>query len=399
MEEVSPTHPPTSLPPLPTFLTETQRHTLGHNVPQSVPHADTINNLYSQLNGHILSLDKKVGKVLQKHEIEILQAYKEKMYKVQKELRMLKDKANEEENVRRKQQKIDLLMKESEEVRSRAEVLDRVCRDYKKGVETWKSKTQALEDDLTFLDEQIGNAKKQNVRLNDQLRYLTEVQETSGLDEQEITPEESDNIQLNLQTDNTTQLQSTSIGNESSEQPYWTTTEQSSIAKKIDNSSLINMKPENENENEIRLEDLQDYSLQSQASNPRFNSTISHLQNQLESEKRTLKKLKWTHNNYSVKKGQFEELFQQCVDGVKEEIQTRRQKTMRFNYGSPRNLRSDRRGINLKPNPNFPQKAIRLTDFTEADKRSVMQQFMSDVGVRRFLYEQIFGGGEEESMS
>jgi chromosome segregation ATPase len=110
--------------------------------------------------------------VLRKHELEFLNEYKNRMYTIQKQMRALKEKANEEESRRRKAEKIAALEQERDSLRQKAEMLDKVCKEYKKGVEKWKNKSDALEDDRKFLEEQILAAKKQNSRLQEQLGML-----------------------------------------------------------------------------------------------------------------------------------------------------------------------------------------------------------------------------------
>ena len=92
-------------------------------------------------------------------------------------MRALKEKANEEESKRRKAEKIAALEKERDSLREKAERLDKVCKEYKKGVEKWKNKSDALEDDRKFLEEQILAAKKQNSRLQEQLGALQQSSE------------------------------------------------------------------------------------------------------------------------------------------------------------------------------------------------------------------------------
>lgn len=119
--------------------------------------------------------------MLRKHELEFLNEYKNRMYTIQKQMRALKEKANEEESRRRKAEKIAALEQERDSLRQKAEMLDKVCKEYKKGVEKWKNKSDALEDDRKFLKEQILAAKKQNSRLQEQLGMLQQSSEQTHI--------------------------------------------------------------------------------------------------------------------------------------------------------------------------------------------------------------------------
>ena len=58
---------------------------------------DELLSVYDRLQDTLSDYDKKLQDVLQKHEMDFLQAYKQHMDKVIKELSYLKSKANEQE--------------------------------------------------------------------------------------------------------------------------------------------------------------------------------------------------------------------------------------------------------------------------------------------------------------
>ena len=89
------------------------------------------------------------------------------MYNVQKEMRQLRDKANEEECKKRRDSKISQLEHERDWFRNEAVRLDKICKEYKRGVEKWKSRVETLEDDQGFLEQQIMNTKVENLHLKE----------------------------------------------------------------------------------------------------------------------------------------------------------------------------------------------------------------------------------------
>ena len=117
------------------ILTKIQHFRINKDIESSVPNADAINSLYNELNSYVMKLDKKVGGVLKQHEIECLKNYKEKMYLIQKEMRTLKDKANEEENNKRKEMKIKALEQQRDQLTDRAEELDKICKEQKRSLD------------------------------------------------------------------------------------------------------------------------------------------------------------------------------------------------------------------------------------------------------------------------
>lgn len=106
-----------------TFLTG-----LTKALDSSIPQADTINGLYNQLQTNIADLDKKVGNILTQHEADFLNVYRGHMFNIQKEMRMLKDKADAEESKRKKDELVVKLEHERDWFRNEAVRLDEICK-------------------------------------------------------------------------------------------------------------------------------------------------------------------------------------------------------------------------------------------------------------------------------
>ena len=106
--------------------------------------------------------DSKLDRVVEKHEKDFLSAYRGHMLKVQKELSFLKKKANEQEFKLRKDDRIKSLEVSLDWFRKEALKLGSTCENFKREVEKWKSKADALEDDKSFLEKQLLKAKRQN---------------------------------------------------------------------------------------------------------------------------------------------------------------------------------------------------------------------------------------------
>merc|ERR1719160_6021 len=110
-------------------------------------------------------LDEKVEGKLNANENAFFLAYKSHMYTVQKEFNELRQKADEEETKTRRDAKISSLEKELEWFTNEALRLDELCKKYKKELDKWKGKAEALEDDRQFLQNQIVSAKRNNKKL------------------------------------------------------------------------------------------------------------------------------------------------------------------------------------------------------------------------------------------
>ena len=297
---------------------------LNKDVENLISNADNINSLYNELNNYVMELDKTVGVVLKKHEVECLKNYKEKMYNLQKEIRLLKDKANEEENNRRKQRKISELEIKRDQLKEKAENLDKVCKEQKRSVDKWKMRAEEMVDDKKFYEEQLETALKQQETLKEQLLAL-ESQKSIEVPEDEIPSQQKIQIPYNANPNYFTQV------------------------------------------------------------SHRIKETIGHMYSQLEAERKNLRNLKNAKTNFMLEKGELEDLFLVCVEDVKRDILGRKLKASR-NVGKARRI-SDK------------EKQIDFSEFKEIDKRKVMENFLNSEKVRKFLYDKMFGIGEESQVT
>eukprot|EP00930_Biecheleria_cincta_P048782 TRINITY_DN34044_c0_g1_i1.p1 TRINITY_DN34044_c0_g1~~TRINITY_DN34044_c0_g1_i1.p1 ORF type:complete len:442 (+),score=95.42 TRINITY_DN34044_c0_g1_i1:45-1328(+) len=108
------------------------------------------------------SLDQRMEALLKEHEKDFFLAYKTHMYTVQKEIKTLRMKADLEEAKTREDTKIKALEGELDRFMTQALRLDELCKGYKKEVDKWKAKAEALDEDRRFLEDQIKGAKRQN---------------------------------------------------------------------------------------------------------------------------------------------------------------------------------------------------------------------------------------------
>jgi len=117
---------------------------------------------HQELTNLALTLDQRMEKLLMEHEKDFFLAYKTHMYGVQRDIKTLRMKADHEDAKTREDTKIRALEGELDWFMTEALRLDELCKGYKKEVDKWKAKADALDEDRRFLEDQIKGAKRQN---------------------------------------------------------------------------------------------------------------------------------------------------------------------------------------------------------------------------------------------
>ncbi|CAE7936538.1 unnamed protein product [Symbiodinium necroappetens] len=151
--------------------------------------------LHQDLQALVDVLDERVESKLSANEKAYFVAYKSFMFTVQKEYKELKQKADEEETKTRRDAKIQSLEKELDWFMNEALRLDELVKKYKKELDKWKGKAEALEDDRQFLENQIKQAKRTNKSLRSAVEegdeIFANISEAPGPDGKE-SPTKSD---------------------------------------------------------------------------------------------------------------------------------------------------------------------------------------------------------------
>jgi len=300
-------------------------------------HGPKILGLHQDLQKLADTLDEKVEDMLNEHEKDFFLAYKNHMYTVQKEFQALKQKADEEETKTRRDAKIQSLEKELDWFMNEALRLDELCKKYKRELDKWKAKAEALDDDRQFLESQIKTAKRHNT----QLRGAVEKAQTSAYSALVAT----DDRMLPAEEGGESNVQ------DQAESPEAHT----GIARELEE---------------------------------RYIGAIKSLKHQLESEQRAAAKMRSVSERQFGEPSELEAFFIRCVDKVKMNILERRRNS------SQNALTAPKRG----KNPGYPAQRgnadsidnINVDEFTAADRRHVVELLLSSEQVLVFLYDKLF---------
>jgi len=220
--------------------------------------------------------------------------------------------------------------------------LDELCKKYKKDLDKWKGKAEALEDDRQFLENQIKTAKKNNKTL----RGAVEKAQTSAY---------------------------------------------SALVSGDEMTALQNSQPQRQMalppvEQTLPIEDAQTTSGLSRELEQRYQNCVKRLKQQLETEQRLAAKMRAVSDRQFGDPSDLETFFLRCVGQVKSEIQERRAvQKADLNAGKARS-KQDPHGM-----PPIAQGAtVSIEDFTQTDRRKVVELLLSSEAVLQFLYDKLF---------
>jgi hypothetical protein len=264
------------------------------------------------------------------------------MFNIQKEMKMLKERVSEEELKRRRDEEIRVLESERDWFRNEALRLDKICKEYKRSVEMWKNKAQALEEDRKFMEDMIMNSKKENLKLKEQMELMGSHHNTE-------TNSLATDIHRNFDT-----LRPEDLLRSSNFTPD---------LKRYHDSPESHKKYEN-----------------------RYQETIHHLKNQLENEKKNLRIIKSAKTNYLLERGELESFFLQSIEEVRKDISKRRLKSS--HYSSRTRLPRTSSGKSIRSTNT--DEDVRIDQFTDADKRRVIELLLSNEQVLLFIHENLF---------
>lgn len=106
----------------------------------------------------------------------------------------------------------------------------------------------------------------------------------------------------------------------------------------------------------------------------------------LETERKANRELKSEKSNFYSRRNQLEELFLNCVEETRKDINRRRAGTLAQNANLNKSLH---KGVGKKHDDSL-ESAIKNEHFTASDKRKVLELLLSNENVLLFLYEKLF---------
>jgi hypothetical protein len=302
---------------------------------QTVQNGPRVIEYHDQLRHLGETLGERVNAMLKEHEKDFFLAYKTHMYSVQKQFKALKAKADEEEKKTRQDVKIQSLEKELEWFMNESLRLDDLCKGYKKDVDKWKAKAEALDEDRRFLEDQIKGAKRQNKVLRAAVERA-QVSAQSALALQNDSSPKSPGLPALADRPRS-----------SDDNRRFMTHSESGIEPVRSRSALA----------------LRDGPLGTCAKEQRYLDTIREMKREYDREKKNVRMLRAARANSYNQKSELEEFFLKCIHEARKDVLRRRHRS------------SPDQGVAGDQPP---------------DRRKVIEMLLSSEDVLVFLYEKLF---------
>ena len=321
-----------------------------------------VQNLHGKVTHIVQNLSDKLGMVLKKQEKDFLSAYRAHMYNVQKELQNLRSKVDEAELAMKKDAKIVGLQKERNWFRKEALRLDGFATNIKKDLKFMREKLVTIEEDRNWLEKQLKASKKQNklLRAELEIRLSSTPVHTPIDDPRAMSP------MFPPTRDRRSMTTTPSMGFRKNEGSMKRNASYNPNRKSIGQEKLI--KENKEKKEEIRM-----------------------LKRQLKNAQNEMIKMRAANVGGQQERSSLEELFLRCVDTIKKDVE-RRKANPSTGFKPTQLARKDSHGSsNGRVSP-----PIKLNQFTQMDRRRVIEELMSKDEVLAYLYDALFPPSQEE---
>jgi len=319
---------------------------------------------YEELQLLADELDQKVENKLSSVEDIMMVGTRNLINTFKKEMNDLRRRADEEETKSRRDAKIRSLEKELDWFMNEALRLDELCKKYKKELDKWKGKSEALEDDRQFLENQIKTAKKNNKTLRGSVEkaqtaaYSALVAADGQGPEGGVAPGSASSPVLALPPPA-----------QSGAPPR----PPAAADRELSRAGATNAGASPSNGGPLS-EELEQ----------RYSQCVRKLKSQLEGEQRLVAKLRAVSEHQFGEPSELESFFLECIDKIKDDVQNRRR-----SMADEREALTGKKALKEDGTPAaLPE--VTIEDFQAADRRKVVEHLLSSDQVLTFLYDKLF---------
>ncbi|CAD8086027.1 unnamed protein product [Paramecium sonneborni] len=351
---------------------------------------------YNKLQDIIDNLQGKVDKIIKSQEDDFMIAYKEQMTEVQKELKAMKRKIDEEALRQKADEKKRILEEERDYFREEALRLDKLCQEQLRTIEELKFKLKITLEEKQYYEGFVIDSKKENKALKYELLYLYKQKS----EEQKFGQRVGSVGNINPRTimkKNTDYRPFTQEGTimtatkddlgEGSKREFSSIkqgqkTQLSSKIQDYGSSQHDFFKRDLSSQQQSRYnQDIQ------QIEETTKKELIQELKSQLQKEKQIIQQLKVELSKQNCQKGELEQILLDCVNQMKKEVHYRQSQQKQL-----LNHRLSDSQPNLEGEMNFSQ-------FTHTDKIQLLRRYISSEEFLDQLYQITFNNQMQLSTS
>lgn len=313
---------------------------------------------YEELQLLADELDQKVENKLSSVEDIMMVGTRNLINTFKKEMNDLRRRADEEETKSRRDAKIRSLEKELDWFMNEALRLDELCKKYKKELDKWKGKSEALEDDRQFLENQIKTAKKNNKTLRGSVEKAQTAAYSALVAADNQTAEGGGSV---------TAAPALALP------PSGPPPRVPVSAAERDLAAIARASGENPSNGGLS-EELEG----------RYSTCVQKLKAQLQTEQRLVAKLRAVSEHQFGEPSELESFLLECIDQIKGDVQERRR-----SMAAEREALTGKKALKEDGTPiRVPE--VQLEDFQVADRRKVVELLLSSDQVLTFLYDKLF---------
>jgi len=337
------------------FVTGTHVH--AKSLHDKLGKTNEIYDYHDKLNGLVDQMDNKIKVLLNENQTNFLMAYKEQMMHIQKELKILKKKVDEETYKRKNNERMNILEQERDWFRAEAIRLDKVCKEQQKTLQEVKFKLKQVSEDKSYFEEFVLSAKKENKALKEELMYFEMGRRTGD-----------DFISNEANSKNYASTGKRGHSSEGYKNNF--TPQKYKFFEGTDKGSGQKNEQFNENNKEFSHNET------------KFLEVIKQLKTELDKEKKFVRQLRQDKAQLLGRRIELEQILVESINEVKKEISKRRSvKTYK----------------DLNKGPQIPQE-IDLSKFSATDKKNLLEYFLSNEVVLEEVYNVVFGFGSRQTI-
>lgn len=369
----------------------------------SVSGMGRVEELHHQLSHVVGSLSEKVSDVLKKQETEFLSAYRAHMYNVQKELQELRTKVQNAELELQRDEKIKQLTQERDWFRKEALRLDAYATSMKKEIKFMEEKLESVDEDRSWLENQLKSAKKQNKLLRTELEMHLGPEASVGGPRSSIqilalesgipsnnqasqlappirNSHSQNQLGMNSGLDSHKHFPSKSSALSKSSVGFYNTP---SYERSGSQKSLF------EGDQQPQLYEapmmLMNTAHDEQAASAK--RTMRQLREQVQREKEQVRELRAQIVVERTERSNLQDLFSQCVEDVKKDILRRKERAKRAQSKKMGGEVRSEQSIQLEDRE---ARIIQFDNFTSLDRRRVLERLLEQEEVYQLLQDRLF---------